>query len=113
MKQSEILRKAWALLSNPVAWSPKFCALDGLGDITSPTGKNAVKFCPVGAIHRAYKGSKRLTEAEGAIITLQACVGPNLPGSISGANERIYPDHTRLKAWFERAIDMAERKESA
>lgn len=113
MKQSEILRKAWAILSNPAAWSPKFCALDGIDRVTSPTNKDAVKFCPVGAIHRAYKGSKRLTEAEGAIITLQACVGPNLPGSISGANERIYPDHTRLKAWFERAISMAERKESA
>lgn len=112
MKQSELLQKAWSLLSSPEAWSPKFCALDGLDRITSPTSKDAVRFDPVGAIHRAYKGLKRLTEVEGALVTLQACVGPNLPGDLFRANEMLYPNHAGLKAWFERAIDKAKQQES-
>jgi len=86
--------------------------MDALNQITSPTGKDAIKFCPVGAIHRAYEGSKRLTEVEGALITLQSAVGPNLPGNLFEANEKIYPNHAGLKAWFDRAIQAAKKKES-
>lgn len=108
MKQSALLEKAWVILAEPGVWCDTAYALDGLDKVTSPTSKDAVRFDPVGAIHKAYKGPDRIKEVDATLTTLKASIAPRLPKEIFAANKALHSDQIALKAWFDRAIHVAK-----
>lgn len=118
MKPSKILEEAFKLIDAPEKWSRSWLAISQDGKGVYFASEKAALFTPQGAILRFLgEGSER---EEGRLVTISLLwqaiphrdVSPVPELGVYQYNMEIHPDHAKLKAWFDKAIELAGEYEN-
>lgn len=118
MKPSKILEEAFKLIDAPEKWSYSWLARTQGGACVYFASEKAAVFSPHGAILRFLGEGREREEGRLAAVSLLWQAIP--PGDVSPVpelgvytyNTEIHPDHSKLKAWFDKAIQLAGEYEN-
>lgn len=106
---ADVLRAVRLILGDPKRWCGGAYARDAKGVELDKDASGAVRWCVMGAVHRASGGADPTPYYD----ALSRAYRVGRSSNPFGANEWLFTnnDHAGLLAWLDRAIEFAEKED--